>query len=111
MDFNDFNFEETKTERKSTEILDDIKTSIEIYVKQRNGRKCITTVEGLGNDKDKLKNISKQLRKKMSCSGTVDKNKETGKMFLKFSGQDINTIVNYLVKINYSKEDIRIHGV
>ena len=85
-------------------------TNIEIYVKQRNGRKCITTVLGLGNDKDKLKAISKELGKMMSCSGSVKKDNQ-GDLYLKFSGKNIQKIRDYLLTLNYKEEDIHIHGL
>ena len=98
-------FEENKT--KVHEIEDN---KIDIYLKQRNGRKCMIIVEGLGNDKQMLKSISKALRKKMSCSGAVCKNDED-EYYLKFSGKNVETIVEYLEKLNYNREDIKLHGV
>tara|TARA_B110000971_G_C19599662_1_gene315559 strand:- start:36 stop:311 length:276 start_codon:yes stop_codon:yes gene_type:complete len=86
------------------------RSQVDIYVKQRNGRKCITTVQGLGNDKDELKSIAKDLRKKMSCSGSIGN--DDGQLFLKFSGKDTDTIVDYLIKkLDYSKDNIVIHGI
>ena len=49
---------------------------IDIYVKQRNGKKCITMIEGLPEDKDKLKAYAKDLRKKLGCSCSVISEKD-----------------------------------
>ena len=108
MDFNDFNFKEKK-EKEEIEI--EIESNfIDIYIKQRNGRKSITMIEGLGDDKNKLKLIVKELRKKMSCGGSVSTNKD-GNLYIKFSGKDLENIVKYLINVlNYDKDDIRIHG-
>ena len=108
MDFDDLEFGCNDDVANNNEA--ETSTLVEIHVKQRNGRKCITTVDGLGNDKDKLKEISKALGKQMSCSGSVKKNND-GNLFLKFSGKDIKTIRNYLIDIGYEGKDIRIHGL
>jgi translation initiation factor 1 len=45
-------------------------TKIHVRVQQRNGRKSITTVQGLANDLD-LKKIAKALKKTFQCNGSV----------------------------------------
>jgi translation initiation factor 1 len=107
MDFDDFTQNDNN---KSTNAENTASESIDIHVKQRNGRKRITTVEGLGNDKDNLKSISKELRKKMSCSGSVNSN-DDGEYFIKFSGKNTAVIIQYLMeKLHYKREQIHVHG-
>ena len=43
---------------------------VHIRVQQRNGRKCITTVQGLNQDLD-LKKILKALKKQECCNGST----------------------------------------
>lgn len=54
-------------ESSNTKTLGD---SIHIRVQQRNGRKCVTTVQGLSKKYD-LKKILKELKKEFCCNGTV----------------------------------------
>jgi len=105
MDFNDFdnNFDLDAQ-------LDADNQYIDIYVKQRNARKCITTIEGLCNDKDILKSYAKDLRKKIACSCCVDC--DNGNYFLKLSGKDVDAIKEYLINtLNIDEDKIRIHGI
>eukprot|EP01032_Pedospumella_encystans_P000365 gene365-412_t len=44
-------------------------SKIHIRVQQRNGRKCITTVQGLADDLDIAK-IAKALKKTFKCNGS-----------------------------------------
>jgi len=82
---------------------------IDIYVKQRNGKKCITMIEGLPEDKDKLKVYSKDLRKMLGCSCSVIGEKDV--YILKLSGKDTVNIINYLTNnLDIKREDITIHG-
>ena len=57
----------------SIELMDTVKVESEkvhIRIKQRNGKKSITTIEGLHKDLDKLV-ICKDLRKNLHCNGSV----------------------------------------
>ena len=108
MDLDDFDF--VCNDSVANNSNDVTSTLIEIHVKQRNGRKCITTVEGLGNDKDKLKSISKTLGKKLCCSASVKKD-DDGNLFIKFQGKDIKTIRDHLISEGYEEKDIRVHGL
>jgi translation initiation factor 1 len=47
-----------------------VKNKYHIRVQQRNGRKCITTLDGLEEDLD-LKRICKAMREAFSCNGNV----------------------------------------
>lgn len=47
-----------------------IKNKYHIRVQQRNGRKCITTIDGLEEDLD-LKRICKAMREAFSCNGNI----------------------------------------
>lgn len=83
--------------------------NINIYVKQRNARKCITTIQGLSSNKIILKNYSKKLRKILNCSCSIAKDDDN--YFLKLSSKDVDKIISYLVNIlEISKDNIKVHG-
>jgi translation initiation factor 1 len=54
-----------------------IKSKVHVRIYQRNGKKSITTIEGLEDDLD-LKRICRSMRKTFNCNGnvTLDKNNE-----------------------------------
>ena len=54
-------------------------TKVHIRVQQRNGRKCITTVQGLADDLDILK-ITRALKKTFKCNGSVVQDEELGEV-------------------------------
>jgi translation initiation factor 1 len=47
-----------------------VKNKYHIRVQQRNGRKCVTTLDGLEEDLD-LKRICRAMRETFSCNGNV----------------------------------------
>lgn len=47
---------------------------IHLRVQQRNGRKCITTVQGLDEDLD-MKRICKAMKRDFNCNGSIEENK------------------------------------
>lgn len=51
----------------------------DIRNQQRNGRKSLTTVEGLARAYD-IKKICKALKKEFSCNGTVIQSEELGEI-------------------------------
>lgn len=78
-------------------------------VQQRNGRKCITTVQGLANDLD-VKKIARALKKTFQCNGTVTDDPELGEI-LQLSGDQRTNIRQFFVDQEVCHEDqIVIHG-
>ena len=64
-----------------------------VRVQQRNGRKCITTVQGLADDLDILK-ITRALKKTFKCNGSVVQDEELGEVI------QVNfVIVLYIIRI------------
>lgn len=107
MDFNKLSSNNEKSNLSNVEKL----TDIDIYVKQRNGKKSITTIYGLGQDLESLKLYSKDLRKTIGCSCSVSTDDETDDQILKLSGKDTINVIKYLTtKLNIKKENITIHG-
>ena len=61
---------------------------IHIRIHQRNGKKCITTVEGLDDDLD-IKRICRALRTLLNCNGNVVDSKEGDVMQLQGDQRDL----------------------
>lgn len=84
-------------------------SKIHIRVQQRNGRKCITTVQGLADDLDIVK-IAKALKKTFKCNGSVLVDPELGEI-LQLSGDQRTNIREFFVDQEVCHEDqIVIHG-
>lgn len=85
---------------------------IHVRIKQRNGRKCITTIEGLDIlfSKDAIEcveKIAKTFRKKFNCSATVIK----PELVIQLQGDQRKEIKSYLIDNKLVKEsNIKIHG-
>jgi len=107
----DFSELQNNTTNQVADNLDTIDKNIDIYLKQRNGRKFTTTIHGLNYDKKNLKVYAKDLRKLLGCSCSLDTDDETNELILKLSGKDTAKICTYLVEnLNIKKENIIIHG-
>ena len=107
----DFSELQNNTSNQVVDNLDAIDRNIDIYLKQRNGRKFITTIHGLNCEKSSLKMYAKDLRKLLGCSCSIDTDDETQETILKLSGKDTNKICTYLVeKLDIKKENIIVHG-
>uniref|UniRef100_A0A7S0LFE0 SUI1 domain-containing protein n=1 Tax=Coccolithus braarudii TaxID=221442 RepID=A0A7S0LFE0_9EUKA len=85
------------------------KSYVHIRIQQRNGRKSLTTVQGLAEDLD-FKKILKALKKTFSTNGTVLKDKEMGKV-IQLQGDQRKNVADFLVKYKIlKKDDLKIHG-
>ena len=89
-----------------------IKPKLHIRVQQRNGRKCITTVQGFEEDLD-VKRICKAMRSTFNCNGNVLHNEEKGDV-LQLQGDQRTNVRDWILQqeiIPKSEEDrIVIHG-
>lgn len=87
---------------------------IDIHI-QQNGSKNITTVSGIEHVSCDLKKLSSNLSSSLSCSCSIKKytkGDNSGKKYLKLSGDQRYKIRDYFVKNNYVDEHdiITIHG-
>ena len=97
LDFDDPAPEEKKKKKKEKkEDIDDGTGGdlIHIRVQQRNGRKCITTVQGLDKALD-LKKILKALKKDQCCNGTVVTDDDMGEV-LQLQGDQRDAVGKFL---------------
>eukprot|EP01083_Nonionella_stella_P057889 151812_1 len=92
--------------------LDDeqgVRSAVHLRVQQRNGRKCLTTVQGLAEDLD-LKKILKYLKKIYNTNGTIVADAEVGDV-VQMQGDQRQNIQQFLVEFKVCKgEEIKIHG-
>ncbi|RKP10547.1 translation initiation factor SUI1, partial [Thamnocephalis sphaerospora] len=82
-----------------------------IRVKQRNGRKCVTTIEGLPQDLRIIKRLVKDLKKSISVGGSIEQDDDVGYV-IQLQGKNTTALVNHLVE-NYKEIDrsqIEVHG-
>jgi translation initiation factor 1 len=88
------------------------KNKYHIRVQQRNGRKCITSLDGLEEDLD-LKRICKAMRNAFSCNGTVAQ-KEDGSEVIQLQGDQRETIKQWLLDqqiiLKNEADRIVVHG-
>ena len=87
-----------KSSKKKDEEVGDASSGdlIHIRVQQRNGRKCITTVQGLNQELD-LQKILKALKKANNCNGTVVADDEMGDV-LQLQGDQRKAVADFLTK-------------
>ncbi|CAI0379781.1 unnamed protein product [Linum tenue] len=85
------------------------KAKVHIRVQQRNGKKCLTTVQGLPKDFS-YERILKDVKKDFCCNGNVVNDKELGKV-IQLQGDQRKNVQAFLVRSNLAtKDQIQIHG-
>ncbi|KAK4485109.1 hypothetical protein RD792_007719 [Penstemon davidsonii] len=85
------------------------KEYVHIRVQQRNGRKSLTTVQGLKKEFSYNK-ILKDLKKEFCCNGTVVQDPELGQV-IQLQGDQRKNVSAFLVQAGIVKKDnIKIHG-
>jgi translation initiation factor 1 len=83
--------------------------NVHIRVQQRNGRKCITTVQGLNEELD-LKAILKEIKKNFCCNGSIVNDAECGNI-IQLQGDQRENIRKFLIDESLcDKEQLKIHG-
>lgn len=90
------------------------KNKYHIRVQQRNGRKCITSLDGLEEDLD-LKRICKAMRTAFSCNGNVVmKDDEDSTGVIQLQGDQRENIKQWLLEqqiiLKNEVERIVVHG-
>ncbi|CAL9153927.1 unnamed protein product [Musa hybrid cultivar] len=85
------------------------KEYVHVRVQQRNGRKSLTTVQGLKKEFSYNK-ILKDLKKEFCCNGTVVQDPELGQV-IQLQGDQRKNVSNFLSQTGIvKKEYIKIHG-
>jgi len=81
---------------------------IHIRIQQRNGRKTLTTVQGLPGDYDQKK-LLKAFKKEFACNGTLVQDEELGQV-IQLQGDQRLKVQNFLSEEGIDKKIIKIHG-
>lgn len=88
------------------------KSKVHIRVQQRNGKKCITSIEGLDEDLDQ-KRICKHMRKLFNCNGNVISDPERGEI-IQLQGDQRDNVRAFLLEQTvleaHEKDRLVIHG-
>jgi translation initiation factor 1 len=93
----------------TTKANSSIKQQLDLRIQQRNGRKTLTTLQGLPKEYDSKK-ILKSFKKVFACNGTIVEDDELGEV-LQLSGDQRIKIAEFLVNEKIAKKvDIKIHG-
>lgn len=83
---------------------------VHIRLQQRNGRKSLTTIQGL-DDKLDLAKLTKAFKKEFCCNGCVVENKELGKV-IQLQGDQREKVKGFLSDEDIaSKKMIKVHGI
>ncbi|XP_033615542.1 eukaryotic translation initiation factor 1-like [Fukomys damarensis] len=81
---------------------------IYIRIQQRNGRKTLTTVQGVADDYNKK--LVKAFKKNFACNGTVIEHPEHGEI-IQLQGDQRKNICQFLVETGLAKDDqLKVHG-
>ncbi|KAM3181172.1 putative RNA-binding protein eif1AD [Hymenolepis weldensis] len=84
-------------------------TTVHIRIQQRNGRKTLTTVQGIPEKYDK-KRILKECKKDFCCNGNIVQHDQYGEV-LQLQGDQREHIADFLSRYGLVKSDqIKIHG-
>lgn len=82
---------------------------IHIRVQQRNGRKTLTTVQGLPSDLDQ-KRILKAFKKEFACNGCVVQDEDLGDC-IQLQGDHRTKILGFLLENEIvGKDKVKVHG-
>lgn len=85
---------------------------IHIRVQQRNGKKSITTIQGLTSylNEVEMKDLQRLLQRQLNTNGAIIEHKEFGEI-LQLQGDKRQEVYNFIVQHNIAdKNDIKIHG-
>lgn len=82
----------------------------DIRIQQRNGRKTLTTVQGLPREIEK-KILLKSFKKRFACNGTIVQDEDLGEI-IQLQGDQRSRVVEYLAEESgcVSRSKIKMHG-
>lgn len=82
---------------------------VDIRIQQRNGRKTLTTVQGLPKDLDPKK-VLKVFKKEFACNGTIVEDEEMGEV-IQLQGDHRAKVGQILIEEGIcAKDGVQIHG-
>ena len=86
---------------------------INIRIQQRNGKKSITTIQGLDTDLD-VKRICRAMRKEFNCNGNIEEDDDYGTI-IQLQGDQRSLVKEWLIRQEIltkeeAEERLVIHG-
>ncbi|KAI0034529.1 translation initiation factor SUI1 [Vararia minispora EC-137] len=81
---------------------------IHIRIQQRNGRKTLTTLQGLPKEYD-AKKLLKAFKKEFACNGTLVDDQEMGQV-IQLQGDQRTKMANFLTEEGLPRNTIKLHG-
>lgn len=98
-------------------IVDEVKSTetdeqdIHIWVQKTRGKKYMTYIRGMNQNKIELTKLSRSLKKTFCTGGNVitDKENDSSDLIIALNGKFANKIKTYLTNNNYNGE-ITVHG-
>ncbi|KAI9571290.1 translation initiation factor SUI1 [Boletus coccyginus] len=81
---------------------------LHIRIQQRNGRKTLTTLQGLPKEYDPKK-LLKAFKKEFACNGNLVDDAEMGQV-IQLQGDQRVKIANFLVEEGIPRNTIKLHG-
>ncbi|ORY62872.1 translation initiation factor SUI1 [Leucosporidium creatinivorum] len=81
---------------------------IHIRIQQRNGRKTITTLQGVPKAYDPKK-LLKAFKKEFACNGSIVEDDEMGQV-IQLQGDQRTKIAEILMEEGIKREVIKVHG-
>ncbi|KIK59823.1 hypothetical protein GYMLUDRAFT_59941 [Collybiopsis luxurians FD-317 M1] len=81
---------------------------IHIRIQQRNGRKTLTTLQGLPTQYDPKK-LLKAFKKEFACNGTLVDDDKMGQV-IQLQGDQRSKIATFLTENGIEKATIKVHG-
>ena len=89
-----------------------VSPDIHIRIQQRNGRKTLTTVEGIPEKFD-LKKILKVIKKQFACNGTIVTDETAGGV-IQLQGDQRNAVKDFLTDkqdgLAIDPKTVKVHG-
>lgn len=83
---------------------------VHIRLQQRNGRKSLTTIQGLDEKLD-LHKLTKAFKKEFCCNGCVVDNKELGRI-VQLQGDQRDNVKKFLYEEEIANKNlIKVHGI
>ncbi|EOD47051.1 translation initiation factor 3 [Neofusicoccum parvum] len=101
-----------EADEESGEAKGQSQNYIHIRIQQRNGRKTLTTVQGLPKKFDQKK-ILKVIKKKFACNGTIVNDSEMGEV-IQLQGDQRKDVQDFLIDkkegLELDAKTIKVHG-
>jgi len=92
----------------STQDVGSQQNYIHVRIQQRNGRKTLTTLQGLPKEYN-VKKLLKAMRKEFACNGSLVEHEEMGNV-IQLQGDQRNAIVKLLTDEGIPRATIKLHG-